>query len=217
MSALLVTTRRAPSRHIISRDARVYGRRTTAMHKLSTTPWVCFYRGGVIQGGCATIRVIRWLARFKHIQALQAYAYLYAYLYAYPYSYLYAYLKQNSPVAFIPSVSPPARKCLRLRSLIYSPWSTDDLAWHRRNGWYLRTINTVLLHLLIAALSREFSEVVTARVSAAVAAGKVVLISSLLSKLTKVYANSPRSDTINKPVRFLLLWCAKSCLFQPCF
>ena len=36
MSAWLVTTRRAPSRH--SRDARVYGHTTTAMHKLSTVP-----------------------------------------------------------------------------------------------------------------------------------------------------------------------------------
>ena len=34
MSAWLVKTRRAPSRH--SRDARVYGHTTTAMHKLST-------------------------------------------------------------------------------------------------------------------------------------------------------------------------------------
>ena len=41
MSAWLVKTRRAPSRH--SRDARVYGHMTTAMHKLSTSspppPW----------------------------------------------------------------------------------------------------------------------------------------------------------------------------------
>ena len=36
MSAWLVKTRRAPSRH--SRDARVYGHTTTAMHKLSTPP-----------------------------------------------------------------------------------------------------------------------------------------------------------------------------------
>ena len=36
MSAWLVKTRRAPSRH--SRDARVYGHSTTAMHKLSTPP-----------------------------------------------------------------------------------------------------------------------------------------------------------------------------------
>ena len=36
MSAWLVKTRRAPSRHI--RDARVYGHTTTAMHKLSTLP-----------------------------------------------------------------------------------------------------------------------------------------------------------------------------------
>ena len=35
-SASLVKTRRAPSRH--SRDARVYGHTTTAMHKLSTPP-----------------------------------------------------------------------------------------------------------------------------------------------------------------------------------
>ena len=34
MSAWLVKTRRAPSQH--SRDARVYGHTTTAMHKLST-------------------------------------------------------------------------------------------------------------------------------------------------------------------------------------
>ena len=34
MSSWLVKTRRAPSRH--SRDARVYGHTTTAMHKLST-------------------------------------------------------------------------------------------------------------------------------------------------------------------------------------
>ena len=34
MPAWLVKTRRAPSRH--SRDARVYGHTTTAMHKLST-------------------------------------------------------------------------------------------------------------------------------------------------------------------------------------
>ena len=36
MSAWLVKTRRAPSRH--SRDARVYGHTTTAMHKRSTPP-----------------------------------------------------------------------------------------------------------------------------------------------------------------------------------
>ena len=36
MSAWLVKTRCAPSRH--SRDARVYGNTTTAMHKLSTPP-----------------------------------------------------------------------------------------------------------------------------------------------------------------------------------
>ena len=36
MSAWLVKTRRAPSRH--SRDARVYGHTTTAVHKLSTPP-----------------------------------------------------------------------------------------------------------------------------------------------------------------------------------
>ena len=36
MSAWLVKTRRAPSRH--GRDARVYGHTTTAMHKLSTPP-----------------------------------------------------------------------------------------------------------------------------------------------------------------------------------
>ena len=36
MSTWLVKTRRAPSRH--SRDARVYGYTTTAMHKLSTPP-----------------------------------------------------------------------------------------------------------------------------------------------------------------------------------
>ena len=36
MSAWLVKTRRAPSRH--RRDARVYGHTTTAMHKLSTPP-----------------------------------------------------------------------------------------------------------------------------------------------------------------------------------
>ena len=36
MPAWLVKTRRAPSRH--SRDARVYGHSTTAMHKLSTPP-----------------------------------------------------------------------------------------------------------------------------------------------------------------------------------
>ena len=36
MSAWLVNTRRAPSRH--RRDARVYGHTTTAMHKLSTPP-----------------------------------------------------------------------------------------------------------------------------------------------------------------------------------
>ena len=36
MSAWLVKTRRAPSRH--SRDAGVYGHTTTAMHKLSTPP-----------------------------------------------------------------------------------------------------------------------------------------------------------------------------------
>ena len=35
-SAWLVKTRRAPSRH--SRDARVYGHTTTAMHQLSTPP-----------------------------------------------------------------------------------------------------------------------------------------------------------------------------------
>ena len=38
MSAWLVQTRRAPSRH--SREARVYGRTTTAVHKLSTHPTV---------------------------------------------------------------------------------------------------------------------------------------------------------------------------------
>ena len=36
MSVWLVKSRRAPSRH--SRDARVYGHTTTAMHKLSTPP-----------------------------------------------------------------------------------------------------------------------------------------------------------------------------------
>ena len=36
MSALLVKTRRAPPRH--SRDARIYGHTTTAMHKLGTPP-----------------------------------------------------------------------------------------------------------------------------------------------------------------------------------
>ena len=36
ISAWLVKTRRAPSRH--SRDARVYGRTTTTMHQLSTPP-----------------------------------------------------------------------------------------------------------------------------------------------------------------------------------
>ena len=36
MSAWLVKTRRAPSRH--SRDARVYGHTTMAMHELSTPP-----------------------------------------------------------------------------------------------------------------------------------------------------------------------------------
>ena len=36
MSAWLVETRRAPSRH--SRDARIYGHTTTAMHKRSTPP-----------------------------------------------------------------------------------------------------------------------------------------------------------------------------------
>ena len=36
VSAWLVKTRRAPSQH--SRDARVYGHTTTAMHKLSTPP-----------------------------------------------------------------------------------------------------------------------------------------------------------------------------------
>ena len=36
MSAWLVKTRHAPSRH--SRDARVYGHTTTAIHKLSTPP-----------------------------------------------------------------------------------------------------------------------------------------------------------------------------------
>ena len=36
MPARLVKTRRAPFRH--SRDARVYGHTTTAMHKLSTPP-----------------------------------------------------------------------------------------------------------------------------------------------------------------------------------
>ena len=36
MSAWLVKTRRAPSRH--SRDAKVYGHTTAAMHKLSTPP-----------------------------------------------------------------------------------------------------------------------------------------------------------------------------------
>ena len=36
MSAWLMKTRRAPSRH--SRDARVYGHTTTAMHELSTPP-----------------------------------------------------------------------------------------------------------------------------------------------------------------------------------
>ena len=36
LSAWLMKTRRAPSRH--SRDARVYGHKTTAMHKLSTPP-----------------------------------------------------------------------------------------------------------------------------------------------------------------------------------
>ena len=36
MSAWWVKTQRAPSRH--SRDARVYGHTTTAMHKLSTPP-----------------------------------------------------------------------------------------------------------------------------------------------------------------------------------
>ena len=36
MSAWLVKTQRAPSRH--SRNARVYGHTTTAMHKLSTPP-----------------------------------------------------------------------------------------------------------------------------------------------------------------------------------
>ena len=38
MSAWLVKTRRAPSRH--SRDARVYGHTTTAMHHLSITPFL---------------------------------------------------------------------------------------------------------------------------------------------------------------------------------
>ena len=44
MSAWLVRTRRAPSRH--SRDARVYGHTTTAMHKLSTptTLFLCVLR-----------------------------------------------------------------------------------------------------------------------------------------------------------------------------
>ena len=36
MSAWLVKTPRAPSRH--NRDARVYGHTTTAMHKLSASP-----------------------------------------------------------------------------------------------------------------------------------------------------------------------------------
>ena len=36
MSAWLMKTRRAPSRH--STDARVYGHRTTAMHKMRTPP-----------------------------------------------------------------------------------------------------------------------------------------------------------------------------------
>ena len=36
MSAWLVKTRRAPSRH--GRDARIYGHTTTAMHKLSNSP-----------------------------------------------------------------------------------------------------------------------------------------------------------------------------------
>ena len=51
ISAWLVKTRRAPSRH--SRDARVYGHKTTAMHKLSTPPpppfprWVCGGFGGL--------------------------------------------------------------------------------------------------------------------------------------------------------------------------
>ena len=47
MSAWLVKTRRAPSGH--SRDARVYGHTTKAMHKLSTPPpprvaWVLYHR-----------------------------------------------------------------------------------------------------------------------------------------------------------------------------
>ena len=42
MSAWLVKTRRAPSRH--SRDARVYGHTTTAMHKLSTPRYVPSFR-----------------------------------------------------------------------------------------------------------------------------------------------------------------------------
>ena len=44
MSAWLVNTRRAPSRR--SRDARVYGHTTTAMHKLNTAAPLC--RGGGI-------------------------------------------------------------------------------------------------------------------------------------------------------------------------
>ena len=38
MSAWLVKTRRAPSRHSINRDARDYGHTTMAMHKLRTLP-----------------------------------------------------------------------------------------------------------------------------------------------------------------------------------
>ena len=62
MSAWLVKTRRAPSRH--SRDARIYGHATTAMNKLSTPPPPSL-RGVVprscfcpLYGSCFSITVI---------------------------------------------------------------------------------------------------------------------------------------------------------------
>ena len=45
MSAWLMKTRRAPFRH--SGDARVYGHTTTAMHKLSTTPYPANIEGEI--------------------------------------------------------------------------------------------------------------------------------------------------------------------------
>ena len=62
MSAWLVKTRRAPSRH--SRDARVYGHTTTAMHILSTPPlpppflWPLLHNDDIINGANAPSRLL---------------------------------------------------------------------------------------------------------------------------------------------------------------